>query len=325
MHDGLGLRRLVADEHDGETVEILDVAPALAQHPAFEAAVRARAARLRDIVVTGTADIRRIDRNDRGLRVVADYVDGVRLPELLAQLTREHIVLTRPASMELCARIVRAAAMLHEKPGLTHGAITPAHSVVTREGAVLTDSVFGGALEALQRNREQLWREFQIAMPSSASLPRFDTRADVTQLGIVVLTIVLGRMLAAEEYPRPISDIINAATTEVHPTATVSTASRLRMWLYQAMQLHPRENFANACEADRAFQEIMGSAGSRRSGIVGLRSALARARGEAEEAPAPAIVVAPPAPVVDAAEAPVEAAPRRNSLFRAVFSNFRAN
>ena len=58
---------------------------------------------------------------------------------------------------------------------------------------MLTDAVFGPALEGLGRNREQLWREFGLALPASASLPRFDQRSDVTQVGAVVLAIAIRR------------------------------------------------------------------------------------------------------------------------------------
>ena len=119
--------------------------------------------------------------------------------------------------LELAGSVVKAVAALHRLPsGLAHGAVTPAHIVLAADGsAVLTDSVFGAALESLEWNREKLWREFHVALPASASLPRFDQRADVTQLGAVVLAIALGRRLRDDEYPRSAADLVIAATSDL--------------------------------------------------------------------------------------------------------------
>src|SRR6185436_14123614 len=89
--------------------------------------------------------------------------------------------LTDAAMLELAAAVIRALAAVHGLPGgIAHGAVSPSHILITPEGAaVLTDGEFGGALETLEKNREQLWREFGLALPPSASLPRFDQRADV--------------------------------------------------------------------------------------------------------------------------------------------------
>lgn len=268
LDDGLGTRRLV--ELDGRAVDVLEVAPALAQYAAFEAAIRARAARLSDLSVEGLAAIRRIDRDGTRLTVVAEHIDGIRLSDLLLAARP-----SGPAALALAARVIHAVGNVHLKPGLSHGAITPAHIVVASDGsAFLTDGIFGGALEVLQRSREQLWREFRIAMPASATLPRFDARSDVTQLGATVLAIVLGRPLSDVEYPRPIADLVNAATSDVTPAEAGSPASRLRMWLHQALHLHPRENFANAVDAERGFVAVLGTPANRRLATAALQTAL---------------------------------------------------
>ena len=49
--------------------------------------------------------------------------------------------------------------------GIAHGAINPAHVLLTNDGRImLTDCVFGAGLEVLQRNREQLWKDFGLAI-----------------------------------------------------------------------------------------------------------------------------------------------------------------
>ncbi len=269
--DGLGVRTLDPDPRQGR-VETLHVSSTLAEHPAIEQVIRARAARYAELGPGTFTPIYRVDRDDSGLRVLAHAPDGVRLSEILTHLASGE-ALPAAGMLELAAAAIKAVAAVHQLPGgISHGAITPAHIVLTSDGtAVLTDGVFGAAVEALQRNREQIWREFGLALPASANLPRFDQRADVTQLGACVLAIVLGRPLTADEYPRGIADLIVTATSDAAPHA-----SAVRSWLLQAMQLHPRAMFGNAVEAQKTFVEITSAPGMKRAGRQAVQALVSR-------------------------------------------------
>jgi regulator of extracellular matrix RemA (YlzA/DUF370 family) len=271
LNDGLGERSVLMQPPHGQ-VEILTLAPALASHAAAEPAIRARAERMADIVAPAVSAVRRVERDAKGMRVVADAVTGIRLSDVLLQLEGGSNILSHAAMLELASAVIRALAVLHGvSTGLAHGAVTPAHIVLRQDGtAVLTDSVFGTALESLEWNREKLWREFHVALPAAASLPRFDQRADVTQLGAVILAIALRRRLRDNEYPRCAADLVIAATAA--PAA--HGASALRMWLQQALQLHPRSMFASAIEALRAFLEITSAPGLGRTGGRALSALL---------------------------------------------------
>ena len=267
LNDGLGERRMAMQVPYGQ-VEVLSLAPALVTHAAAEAAIRARAARLADVDAPVFTPVRRVERDATGVHIVADAVGGFRLSELLARLEASGEIVSDAGMLELASSVVRALASLHRLAGgLAHGALTPAHVVLGNEhGVVLTDGVFGAAFESLQWNRERLWREFGVALPASASLPRFDQRTDVTQLGGVVLAIALRRPLRDDEYPRSLTDLVVAATAD---TASPGMGA-LRMWLLQALQLHPRATFASAVEAERAFAGITSTPGLRRAGIKAL-------------------------------------------------------
>jgi hypothetical protein len=225
---------------------------------------------------------------------------------------------------------------------MSHGAITPAHIVITRSGKVmLTDAVFGPALETLERNREQLWREFRVAMPQSATLPRFDQRADVTQLGATVLALTLGRSLRQDEYPRAINEVVIAATLAARPGETGTSTSALRMWLQQSLHLHPRAVFASCVEAEKGYNEVLGPAAVRRGGAAAFQTSVRRIFGDTQESseamrvaaawsnPAAMYPPAPPlAPVVPSSR---PAPPSTHdddrplsSVFRSVFPNLRA-
>jgi hypothetical protein len=254
LDDGLGSRELV-EEAGRERVEVLTIAEPLAGE-ASEGAIRTRMAALTGLATTAVAPVYRLERSGGVLRLTASVPDGPRLSTILEQLQAGSISVNDDALQQLIARVIRALAAMHGAPGfMAHGALTPAHIVVTPRDVVLTDAVFGGALQTLAWNREQMWRTFRIALPPFASAVRFDQRTDVCQLGAVALAIALRRPLGPDEYPRASAALVTAATERL------PCGSALRMWLQQALQLHPRATFASAVEAGQAFADLLAAAG----------------------------------------------------------------
>jgi hypothetical protein len=202
------------------------------------------------------------------------------LSELLAGLEFKTISLSSEELLELSSSIVTALATMHEcLPTIAHGAVTPAHIVLRRDGsAVLTGAVFVDALQALQRSREHLWRDFGIALPMSASAPRFDQRGDVSQLGAVVLAIMQGRSLRRDEYPKNTQDLAMSVSVASNPV----TESKLRTWLQDALQLHGRVTFGSAVDAARAFRDLLPAAPERALEALALQTAICQLCGESE-------------------------------------------
>jgi hypothetical protein len=298
LQDGLGVRRIEADGRIN--TETLELAPELASQPAFEQAIRGRAARLADLDTRMFAPVKRIDRAGSSLRIVSEVPAGVRLSHLLAHLESTGEVVLDAAMLELSSLVINVISSLHSWPGgLAHGAITPAHVLLTNDGRiVLTDCVFGAAFEAMQRNREHLWKEFGLAMPAAAGMARFDQQADVTQMGALVLAIVLQRPLRAGEYPRGVNDLV-ATATESSTTGAVSDASSaLRTWLKEALQIHPRLAFRSAVEAQRSFSDLNNAPGSRRAGQTALQVLLRTTCGEPLKQ-SPVVISRPPQPACD--------------------------
>jgi hypothetical protein len=168
---------------------------------------------------------------------------------------------------------------MHERlPSLAHGALTPEHVVLQRDGtSVLTGAVYGEALQSLKRNREHLWRDFGIALPTAASLPRFDQRGDVTQLGALVLAITQRRSLRRDEYPKATRELALSVSVNTNPMTT----SKLRLWLQDALQLHGRVTFGSAVEAARAFREALPPAAERSLEALALQTAIRQLCGQA--------------------------------------------
>ena len=272
LNDGLGVRMVANNARHG-LLEMLTISSRLAAHAGVEQALRARARQYADVVTEGVAVVRKIDRDDSGLHVFADCPEGVRLSDLLTHLESGADTLCDAGMLEVANSVIRAVGALHQLPGnLSHGAICPAHAVIAADGAtVLTDAVFGSAIESLEQNREQVWREFGLALPSSANLARFDQRTDVTQLAAVVLAIALRAPLKADAYPREVADLVVLATPE-----SAHHGSALRMWLQQALHLHPRLTFSSALDAQHAFAALMPAPGIRRTGKQAMQGVLMR-------------------------------------------------
>jgi hypothetical protein len=281
--DGYGFRRIEHDSRSGR-VEVLDVSAVLAT-PAAEQAIRSRAARFTDGKAPMLATIHRIARGGDRLSVTTAAPVGVTLEDILGALEFRTVSLSDEGIVELATLTIRAVAAMHGLRGApTHGALNPAHILFRREGGVLlTGAVFADALQGLQHNREQLWREFGVALPPSAGLPRFDQRSDVAQLGALVLAIFLRRTLTAAEYPRGIADLIGTAAENL--AVSGFPASALRMWLQQAMQLHAKATLSSAVDAARAFPEVPPDASSRRAGAQAVQAVIRQLCGGPETAP----------------------------------------
>ena len=276
--DGFGARSLIVDPHHGR-LERVDLTPALAS-PASEQAIRARAAHNNSLDANPLCRVVRISRIGETLSIFSEAPDGVPLSELLAGLEFKTISLSSEELLELSSSIVTALATLHEcLPTIAHGAVTPAHIVLQRDGSVvLTGAVFVDALQALQRSREHLWRDFGIALPMSASAARFDQRGDVSQLGAVVLAIMQGRSLRRDEYPKNTQDLVMSVSVANNPV----TESKLRTWLQDALQLQGRGTFASAVDAARAFRDVLPAAAERTLEALALQTTIRQLCGESE-------------------------------------------
>lgn len=316
-HDGFGFRRIAHDRQFGR-VEILELTAALGT-PAAEQAIRACAARQAEARAANVARVVRMARTDRALTITTLAAPGVPLADLLAALEFGTVSLDAAALLEVAVATTATVAAMHALPGApVHGALSPSHVVLGPAGAVLTGTVFAEALQGLQWNREQLWRVFGLAMPSSASLPRFDQRADVTQMGALVLATLLRRTLGATEYPKQTIDLVDAAADGLAVTPRLRTP--LRLWLQQVFQLQPKARFASGVDAARAFADVLVHGERRPEAVADVQRVLRALAGEpANEAPvqsqAPAAALPPPPPAPASSVRPRRGLPFLRSIF----------
>jgi PEGA domain-containing protein len=261
--DGLGDRVVAADGATADLLQILRLRPALTAVPSFEFALRERTARLANFRHAYYGRVRRVDRSMSSastLAIVSDHVEGIRLSEILRVAHEKGLQLDINAALCLIRQLVPAVAVLHENArDVANGLISPERLIVNPSARlVIVEHVLGAAIEQLQFGRERLWQEFRVAMPPSAGLPRFDHRADVTGIGIVALSLVLGRPIAADEYPNRIQALLTEARERSALGEEQALSPQLRGWLARALQLDVRRAFGSATEAMGAFEEIFG-------------------------------------------------------------------
>jgi hypothetical protein len=271
LNDGLGKRIIVRDDRLGR-VETLIVANALATSECEEA-IRARVMRLAGLPLAVPVPVHCVERVGDELHVTTACVNGMRLSTMLEELESGRLELPDRGVLQLIARVFRTVADFHRMGGqLAHGALSPAHVVLTEQGTIaLTDFVYGSALESLEWSREQLWQTFGLAVPSAASFVRFDQRSDVMQLGALALALLLRRPIRSTEYPRQVTTLVCEAAEHFS-----DLGSPLRTWLQELVQLHSRATFASAVEASQALTHLLDEAADRRMsyhviGILGHR------------------------------------------------------
>ncbi len=302
FEDGLGVRRHILDQATNETLEMLCLRGELTAVPSFEFALRERVSRLANFRHAYYGRVRRVDRlTDQAatLAIVSECTQGARLSEILMVAERRRLALDINAALCLIRQLVPAVAMLHQNArDVAHGALGPERIVVTPHARlVIVDYVLGAALEQLRYSHERYWKEFRIALPRSAGLPRFDHRADVTQIGIVALSLILGRPLKDDEYPARIGDVVASATAMSALGGREPVTPALRSWLARALQIDLRNSFTSAFEAQTALDDVLSDDSGYIAAPVALEAFLARYHACADLSSDQPL--APPAPVVD--------------------------
>lgn len=290
--DGIGDRVVSTDPTTGELVQVMRLNPSLTAVPSFEFALRERVARLANFRHLYFARVRRVDRapsHPTALSLVSDHVEGTRLSEILRVADERGLYLDINAAMCLIRQLVPAMALLHENARDTaHGLVALERLIVTTQGRlVIAEHVCGAAVEQMQYGRERLWHEFRVAMPPSAGIPRFDQRADVTGIGVVALSLVLGRPLRDDEFPRRAGDLLNEARERTALGDEQPLSPALRSWLARALQVDVRRAFASAPEALAALDELSADGSMYVAAPVALETFLSRYISALLVAPAP--------------------------------------
>ncbi len=247
LSDPLGDRLLTFDNGTASSLELLKFKKALSDSPDFESALRKRVeefSRFRHPSIAAVRGIEWLSEGD-GLALVSIHTAGRRLSEILRDARGAAF------AFELIRQLGPALVALQQAGAeFAHGALTPERVIVTREGRlVIVEHVLGGALESLKFPAARARSELGLVAPDAEPV-KFNQRLDVIQLGVVALSLLVGRRLDATEYPANIAGVLDEFAKN-DPAAS----GRLRPWLERALWLGARP-FESAQEAFDAFSKL---------------------------------------------------------------------
>lgn len=296
--DALGARQLVFDPATSTSLEVLRFKREFSESPDFEGALLARVEAFSRVKHPSLGSVQSVERiSDTELALVSRHTPGRRVSELLPKAHG-------PAFALELIRLVTPALATLQKSGdeVAHGALSAERIVVTRDGRlVLVEHVLGPAIEALRLSREKV-NEFGLVVPAGTDPVQFSARTDIAQLGFIALALLLGRRLAASDYPDKVPALLDEF---VRTAGSPILAAKLRSWLERAMQISPR-SFASAAAAQAAFSDLPDDADVQAAAAVSGLDAFPQ---EATKPPVPSAAKAPKAP-----EAVVEDTDRRGPL-----------
>lgn len=209
--DRLGDRVRLTDH--GTEVEALRLRPEISASPLFDVAVRRRIEQLSRFEHAGFSKVLHVGRlapPDGRLVIVSGAVQGWRLSDVLEAADDQRQSIHPHAVVFLLRQLLDAVSALHDvAPGISHGALGTERLVLTRDHrAVVTESVFGVALRHLPfSSPERLWQELRLAVADNEAQP-FGRLTDLRQVGVIGLSLALGRQLRRDEPPPRLATIV---------------------------------------------------------------------------------------------------------------------
>lgn len=249
--DGFGDRLLMFDNAATGPIELLRIRPEFATVPGFESALRSRFSQLTTFNHPGFAQARVVNHLDNGggLTVASTHVTGTRLAALF-EASRPSPGMHPGAVREVFGELVSAIGDLHAfGAGIAHGALSADHVILTFDRRlIVTDYVFGSALDRLRLPAARLWDEFGLVGDPASGRVQLDQRGDLTQLGLLMLCLVLGRRVTPDEYPERVPSLLHDFTAASDRRAPDLT-STMRGWLEQAIDPTGFESVSDAAGA----------------------------------------------------------------------------
>lgn len=256
--DGFGDRLLMFDNTGAASLELLRFRPELAADAGFEDLLRQRVQRMATFKHPSFAMIRAVERLEGGdgLALVSHHMAGKRLAELLdAQQAGQGL---HPAFVSWLVQQIAPLLTALQGHGydIVHGALTVERIVLTTDGRVaIVEHVLGSALRSLELTPVRLWREFGIvARPTSRGEACLDARGDILQLGVVALSLLVGRRVSLDDVQQALPTLLEEWMRTDAARGTAFTAP-LRQWLERALQVHPQA-YRSALEAQDGLREL---------------------------------------------------------------------
>jgi len=251
--DGLGRRTLSFDRTTGAVLERLHVRPELT---VFEQVLRNRVAQLTSLEDERFARPAAVERDPASgeLTVLAEFVTGTRLSDLLETAAETAMVPGVDVALGYLLEGLEALVSLHTRHRATHGLIDPSRTLLTPEGQVVfLDVAVGAAIERLALSPSQLWNRFGVAASVASGGPvkvvKLDPAADVTQVALSALMLILGRNLRANEYPNALPSLVLEVIEVAQIRGSAAFATGLHRFFQRALKMPDRPAYTTADEA----------------------------------------------------------------------------
>ncbi len=227
---------------------------------AFESLIKARVARLSVFEDERFACPTRVERDPATgeLTVLAEFITGSRLSDLLEATADAGIVPGVDVALGYLLDTLPALTLLHSTDGITHGLIDASRTVLTPDGQIVfLDPVFGSAVERLGLSRQRLWAKYGIASPAGDGLVHLDAAADIAQVALGALALVLGRNLQPGEYPEQLPSLLMEVIEVAQIRGSAAFANGLQRFLQRSLPLPGRRPYASADEAVSDVRQLV--------------------------------------------------------------------
>jgi hypothetical protein len=263
FRDRLG-DRVVLPQKSGVLLEYLYFVDPLAGAPFFAQALKERVARLSTFSHASYCRVRRVQRGEESgspVALVSVHVPGHRLTEVLNAAAWADIRPSVSAVLAAARQAMASIALLHDfAPDAFHGAIGPDRLILTGEGRIVVaehvlGTVMTQAAEAWGAGR--LWRELGVATMTDTALAQDGRRHDVVQVGLLVLSLLLGRTIAAHEYPDELLWLLQQVTEAQVDGTRVALGTGLHDWLECTLSLAGGRSYTTLLDSQRALADLM--------------------------------------------------------------------
>jgi hypothetical protein len=234
--DGIGDRLLMFDDSSTPSLELLRFRPELAASAGFEPALRDRVERLHNFRHPAFAELRAVAHLEgtQELTLVSTFTRGKRLSDVVRTLRPA----LHPAFAAWLLRELTPALddLQAYGDGIGHGALTADRIVFTQDRRlVIVEHALGPALAGLRWSAARLWRDLGVVSTPGGSLPSLvGTRDDVVQLGLIALSLLIGRPITPSEYPARLDTLLDEFSDTSGPRSPALVPA-LRQWLEQAL------------------------------------------------------------------------------------------
>jgi hypothetical protein len=192
--------------------------------------------------------------------LVSDFTPGWRLSDMLAESTAASVPIDVTIVIAVLRQLLPSVALFsrHNRDAAI-GVLAPHRLILTPNARLaIAEYAFGPAMEKLNLGREKLWRDFRVTMPPSTGLPRANPRADVMSIGVVALSMLIGRPLELDEFPDQLDALLEGAQESRDGKAS-PIAKPLKNWLRRAMQIEPDRAFRSPSESQLSFESVLAS------------------------------------------------------------------